>query len=165
MIFRKNNIDNNHFELDIINENNEILEINYCGCDLYWTCLNYTENNEFVIKESDGVFFRYLNDIFNIIEENDNIHEKTLNENRFEWISEAYGEKEFAHKLIIEKNDDNFKIKFFQNSLNWMCIKEMCPVCFCLSGSRNQTIASAFSLVFLKYMNSDNDFSLKRNLE
>ena len=52
----------------------------------------------------------------------------------------------------IGLNDSFYSIKFFYNSNNQLFnVSGNCPICFCLSGSRNQRVANLFSEMFLEY--------------
>lgn len=155
---------NDQYDIEIINDKNEIINIGYVGSDFYWTCYNYTDDNEFIITAEDGRFYYDLAILLDKIKKYCRPYDKIISDNKFEWISEAYGEEEFAHKLIIEKQKENFKIKFFQNPLNFFRVKGTCPVCFCLSGSRNQKIACEFSMMFLKYKNMQEESRLSRKI-
>ena len=116
--------------------NNDILTITddfgnsflfmYGGSDLYWVNNNYKEDNEFIFTENNS-FYSSLCELFSEYESDTTI----------EWISEAYGEREESHRLTIEKRDGLFNMKFIQNELNMYRLKDLCPICFCLSGSNN----------------------------
>jgi len=134
-------------DLEFINENDQKFKIHYAGGDLYWTMLNYNDTNEFIINNNNKVYLQ-LEELFRKIEENDLTYLKLLNENCFKWESEAYGITEEANKLFIIKENDKFIIKFYKNPNGRFNVNGLCPICFCLSGSRNQKIANAFSIMF-----------------
>lgn len=140
-------ITTNKNQITLINESGNKMVIQFAGADLYWTKLDYCDNEEFIISSSDEPLFFYLENIFNRIEEYDISYPKLLNNNTFEWISEAYGIPEESNKLTITKETDRYVIKFFQNPNNIFNVKNLCSVCFCLSGSRNPSIASMFSIM------------------
>ena len=113
-----------------------------------------TQDNQWYQKE-DNLSGKML-DTDNDIKVYDNKYDRCLIDEQFIWYSEAYGEIEEAHKLIITKLDNLFSIKFYLNPNNQLFnISGNCPICFCLSGSRNQKIANLFSEMFLEYQYSD----------
>lgn len=152
----KNTLDNNRYELILENDKNEVFKICYGGADLYWSMSDYHENNRFNITPEDGTFYSDLENLFKLIQKCDDEYNRLLNGNCFEWLSEAYGLPEYAHKLLIKKEQDSFSIEFIRNPDNFSPINT-CYISFCLSGSRNQRIANAFSTMFLQYQNYDID--------
>lgn len=140
------------YKLMLKNEDGNTIIIHYAGGDLYWTMLNYNKDNEFIVTKDDKLLFSQLEKIFKEIKKYDKFTPKLLNDNCFEWISEAYGLEEESNKLTITKYDDKFIIKFYQNPNNPFNNKDICAICFCLSGSRNQNIATAFSIMFQEYI-------------
>ena len=150
----KNIIDEYKYEIILTNDVGNKFKMHYAGGDLYWTMLNYCENNSFYISENDLLYVQ-LKQLFDKIEQN-NQYCKLLNNNCFEWISEAYGIPEESNKLIIIKNNNSFIIKFFQNPNRKFNIKDICSVCFCLSGSRYQDIAAEFSMMFYNLKEYEN---------
>lgn len=140
------------YEITLENEDGNAFIIHYAGCDLYWTMLNYNKANEFIVTKDDKLLFSQLKKIFKEIKKYDKFTPKLLNDNCFEWISEAYGLEEESNKLTITKYDDKFIIKFYQNPNNPFNNKDICAICFCLSGSKNQNIATVFSIMFQQYI-------------
>jgi hypothetical protein len=136
-VIRENN--DNCDELLVVNDQGNVFRIHYAGGDLYWTMIDYVKDNEFVVGKEDFDFYKGLENIFSLL--GDSI-------SCFEWFSESYGEKENANKLFINKIDKGFCIKFFQNPNRDINRKDICSICFCLSGSRCQNIANEFSLMF-----------------
>lgn len=149
----KNIIKDEDYELVFENDDGDIFKIHYAGGDLYWTMINYHSNNKFLITKEETIYFN-LQQLFKKIESFDLPYDKTFNDNCFEWLSEAYGVLENAHKLLIKKEEDYFIIKFIRNPNNFL-VGKLCPICFCLSGSRNPRIAYAFSSMFLDFNNND----------
>lgn len=137
-------IKNNNEEIQfIINYNDNKFIIHYAACDLYWTMINYNLNNEFVVTKDDHLFYSLLDNLFiKLIDLN------LLNNDCFTWISEAYGLKKNNNQLTILKNNDSYIIKFYQNPNKMFQRKDVCAICFCLSGSNYQEIANYFSLMF-----------------
>jgi hypothetical protein len=131
-------------ELLLISENGYKFRIHYAACDLYWTMINYDENNEIIVKKNDLVLYKEIEKIFDLIGDISEL----------EWYSEAYGEIEDANKLFISKKNDQFAIKFFQNPNRIVNRKGLCPICFCLSGSMFQNVANEFSLMFHRLSNN-----------
>lgn len=160
-IYKNINTDNK-YEIIFENDEKEIFKIHYGGADLYWTMINYRDGNKFQVAETDKMIYYQLQELFKEIENNDFPYNKTLNNNCFEWLSEAYGIPEEAHKLLITKNEDSFIIEFIRNPNNFLS-SDFCPICFCLNGSRNSSIASAFSLMFLQYKSNNKIKTLNRN--
>ncbi len=151
----KNRINEYVSELVLEDDNGSKFIMHYAGGDLYWTMVDYYDNNIFCINKNDEVLFSHMKNLFCDIENNDNPNKKILNNNCFEWVSEAYGNLKDANKLTITRNNDKFIINFFKNPNNKFNINSVCSVCFCLSGSKNQNIANAFSIMFNNYINCD----------
>ena len=128
----------------IVNQKGEQFKIHYAGGDLYWTMVDYCGDNEFVVERRDSLFYEELEIIFNLIG-----NERSS----MEWVSEAYGEKENANKLLISRDGDEFRIKFYQNPNRMFARKDLCAICFCLSGSDYQHVANEFSLMFYRLFN------------
>lgn len=127
------------------------IDIYNAGSDLYWVLNDYKDDNEMLVS-SDDDFYEVLDELYNSIKECDNTYDSLFNNESFIWYSEDYGEIDDAHKLIISKLDNLYSIKFIFNASNKMFnISGNCPICFCLSGSRNQNVAYLFSRMFLKY--------------
>lgn len=51
--------------------------------------------------------------------------------------------------LEITKEENGYNIKFYKNPHHKIS-SALCGICFALSGSRNQTISNAFSLIRIK---------------
>lgn len=111
--------------------------------------LYYVENEKHIIKLSkDNDLYAYFKNLFNEVRINDNPYDKILNDNKFIWISEDYGEYEKANRLTITELDDSYIIQFYNNPNRMFGNAKVCPICFCLSGSKNQNIANAFAMMF-----------------
>lgn len=147
---------NQRYIIKLANEKNKSFLMKYDGADFYWTMLDYDNYNEFIITKEDSFLFFQMQQLFRNIQKYDKSFDKVLIDNTFTWISEDYGIYENANKLIITFKNNAFFIKFYQNPNQKFNIKDMCPICFCLNGSKNQMIASAFSLMFLEYQNYHN---------
>ena len=149
----------NNYEINLTNEKNNEFIIHFAAGDLYWTMVDYYVDNEFGITKDDDLLFKQFENLFLEIKKHDNPYNKLLNNDCFEWISEAYGLMEDANRLIILKDNDNFIIKFFQNPKK-VFRKDICTICFCLSGSKNQDIANLFSYMLhemIQYIEIDNN--------
>ncbi len=118
--------------------------------------LNYHKNNKFCITKESKILFSQIENLFDQIEQYDISH-TLLNNKCFEWSSEAYGIPENANKLTITKNNDNFTISFLKNPNNKFNIQNICAVCFCLNGSKNEQIANAFSTMIYEYINNQEE--------
>ena len=145
------NIKDDRFSIELIDEKKDVIQIEYGGEELYWIMLDYYEDNLFIVSEKDEQLFSQLNKIFSIIKQCDRFDNKLLNNNIFEWISEAYGLPEESNKLTIEKKEKCYEIKFYNNPERFFGNKSICCICFCLNGSRNQEIACSFSNMLLDY--------------
>ena len=132
--------------ITIASNNGEQFKIHYAGGDLYWTMEHYHGDNEFIVEKKDLEFYLELDRIFKLIGDDIGF---------IEWYSEAYGELKNANKLVISKIDEGFSIKFKQNPNRLFNRKDICAICFCLSGSKYQEIANEFSIMYyslsLKY--------------
>lgn len=144
-------------QITIKNKNNEIFIIHYLAGDLYWTMVSYNESNEFIITKQDEIIYSLIDELFKKIKDNDNTYDKLLNDDIFEWKSESYGLEEEQNKLTIERENHAYRIKFYQNLNNKFLRKDICSICFCLSGSKNQKIANDFSMLYHEYMNNSNE--------
>lgn len=150
----RHSLPNNKFEIIIQNELGQEFKIHFGGADLYWSMADYVPNNRFTVTKED-LLYNQLDNIFTIALENDKNH-KLITENCLEWKSEAYGQEDSAHRLLITKNQNDYFIEFIRNPEDFSP-ENTCYISFCLNGSSNQTIASAFSKMFLEYKNYDID--------
>ena len=140
---------NEYNGLTIVDNKGEQFKIHYAGGDLYWTMIDYHNDNEFIIEKNDFLFYNELEKIFKLIDDDlENI----------EWFSEAYGEIDKANKLSINKIDETFCIKFYQNPARLFNRKDICAICFCLSGSRFQDVANEFSSMFYRISSKCDNF-------
>ena len=130
-----------------LSKDNDEIKIKFEGADLYFVMYNYHEDNKFVIGKDNDLYV-YFKNLFNEIRINDNPYNKMLNDNKFIWISEDYGEYENANRLTITELDDSYIIQFYNNPNKKFGNAKVCPICFCLSGSKNQNIANAFAIMF-----------------
>ena len=92
-----------------LSKDNDEMKIKFEGADLYFVMYNYHEDNKFVIGK-DNDLYAYFKNLFNEIRINDNPYNKMLNDNKFIWISEDYGEYENANRLIITELNDSYII-------------------------------------------------------
>jgi len=119
--------------------------LGWFAADLYLIMPDYRPNNHFTITKScvlweffDGLFSKY--------------HFKN---NTFIWISEARLASE-SSILKITKGKDFFRIRFIQGENDYLAkARNICPICFCLSGSRNQEIANEFSNLLHQLLSRD----------
>jgi len=151
----KNEISYHRYELILSNELNDKFLIHFAGGDLYWTMLDYHDNNEFVITKNDKILYEWIENLFIEIADKERYSE-LLKNNTFQWSSEAYGLLENANRLTILKDFDKYIIKFYQNPTKMVFRKDICTVCFCLSGSRYQDIANMFSYMFYTLLENKN---------
>ena len=134
------------------NDQQDVFLIGYFGADLYWILPEYTENNEFIITKEHTAFHSMLNSIFKYMEKQ---KAPQLKGNMFEWLSEARQPEESSN-MVITKAGDKFIIKFIQNPNDYFAVSQKsCSICFCLSGSRNPNIATAFSIMAHKLLARD----------
>ena len=142
---------NGEFIVKVENEKQEYFRIQSSGADLCWRMPAYNEKNEFIVTEESTMFYEQLNALWDIIKKENNPYDSVYENDTFTWASEDYGLKENAHVLTIQKIEDTFVIRFWQNPKNNFRMKKLCFISFCLSGSRNSAIANAFSLQLLEY--------------
>ena len=136
---------NERRELVVQSGDNEFI-IGYFGSDLYWIMLDYVPNNKFTITEDMPYLFDFLNDLFCT---------EHFKNNTFVWLSEARL-PENSSSLKITKGMNFFRIRFIQNENDYLAkARNICPICFCLSGSRNQKIANKFSIMLNKLLTRD----------
>ena len=120
--------------------------------DLYWIPENYKQVKSFYIYKSDEFLFNVFCSLFELIKKNDSdglSYPKTLNGNKFTFISEDYHEDE-AHRIEIVKEKDQFIINFIKNNNLGMYggLRRGCVICFCNSGSRVPKVEQQFMLMF-----------------
>lgn len=132
--------------------------------DLYWIPQNYKQVKSFYIDKDDKFLFDVLTSLFNHIKKNDSdglSYPKTLNENKFTFISEDYHEEE-AHKLELIKENNQFVINFIKNENLGMYggLRRGCVICFCNSGSRVPKVEQLFMIMFneLAYYSEEVEF-------
>ena len=122
--------------------------------DLYWIPHNYKEVQSFYIDQDDEFLFNVFSFLFEKIKKNDSdglSYPKTLNGNKFTFISEDYHEDE-AHKLEIIKEKNQFVFNFIKNENLGIYggLRRGCVICFCNSGSRVPKVEQQFMLMFNK---------------
>lgn len=100
--------------------------------DFYLVRQNYKDNNSFVI-DKDNILYPYLKFL-------------PMENNTFIWESEDYGEYEGNNKMIIKKEEEKYTIEFIQNKMTFN--KDICTICFCLSGSKDQRVVEIFTSMF-----------------
>lgn len=132
--------------LTITDDLNNSFLFMYGGADLYWTVTDYDKNNIFIFNKENPIY-SYL----------DNLFIKFNNNGLIEWVSEAYGTSEESHKLVIEKIDNYYKLSFIQNELNMYRLKDLCPICFCLSGSNNPKFVMEISNMYYQMQSRKKD--------
>lgn len=139
-------------KIGVFDDENRGFTIFWTAADLYWLFEDYYDDNEFIISKEDGELFLEFQNLFKIIKQHDNEHKPVLNENTFNWGSESYSymEGEDKNKLMITEEQEKYIIHFMKNPKE-RCdpppAYRNCSICFCLSGSRNQKIANAFSIM------------------
>lgn len=130
----------------IVESKNQKFVIGWYGSDLYWIMLDYLPNNKFTITKDVPCLFDFLDKLFTA---------EYFKNNTFIWLSEARIPKN-SSSLKITKGKNHFRIRFIQGENDILAkAKHICPICFCLSGSRNQRIADKFSLLLHELLNRD----------
>lgn len=150
------------FDLKIIDKNNNSFIMTVGGNqDLYWIPQNHKETKTFLIDKDDEFLFEVFKKLFKEIqkEESDGLkYPKTMDGNKFTFISEDYPEDE-ANRLEIIKEKDKFIINFIksENLGVFGGFRRGCVICFCNSGSRVPKIEQRFMLAFndLAYYNDN----------
>lgn len=133
------------------NDKDEFL-IGYFGSDLYWIMPKYHDNNQFIITNNENQFYTMLLSIFKYMKKRKS---PQLKGNVFTWLSEARL-PENSSSLIITKQENAFVIQFIQNPNDHLGVaRNTCSICFCLSGSRNQSVANEFSIMNHKLLERD----------
>ena len=118
--------------------------IGYFGSDSYWSMPDYHDNIKFVITNNEKQFYMLLLYIFKYMKKRKSPQFK---DNVFTWLSEARL-PENSSSLIITKQESDFVIQFIQNPNDYLGVaRNTCSICFCLSGSRNQSVANDFSIM------------------
>ena len=107
----------NLFDLVVTDKLNNSFTMTVGGnCDLYWIPANYKKVQSFYINKEDEFLFNIFLELFNKIKQNDSdglSYPKTIDGNKFTFISEDYHEDE-AHRLEIIKEKDQFVINFIK---------------------------------------------------
>ena len=135
---------NNSREEILITSGNIKYIMGWYGSDLYWIMPNYVPNNRFNVTCDTPYLWEFLEKLFK---------ENHFKNNTFIWISEARLEKESSF-LKITKGKNSFNIRFIQGENDYLAkVRNICPICFCLSGSRKQEIANSFSNLLHKILN------------
>ena len=130
----------------IVQDGNNKFIIGFFGADVYWIMLDYIPENKFTIKNDCPYIYEFLENLFST---------ERFKNCTFTWLSEARL-PENSSTLKITKGKDFYRIKFIQHEGDFLArAKNICPICFCLSGSRNQRIANKFSLMLNKLLNRD----------
>jgi len=120
--------------------------------DLYWIPKNYKQVKSFYIDENDAFLYNVFSSLFELIKKNDSdglSYPKTLNGNKFTFISEDFHEDE-AHRIEIVKEKDQFIINFIKNNNLGLYggLRRGCVICFCNSGSRVPKVEQLFMIMF-----------------
>lgn len=136
----------------ILKQGEDEMVIGYFGADLYWIMENYHESYKFVITKGQATLYEGLQTIFRFMKMR---KEPELKDNVFNWLSEARQPEESNH-MTITKEKNKFIVEFFQNPNDYISIgSKTCAICFCLSGSRNASIANMFSAMTHKLLAGD----------
>ena len=145
--------------------NNEFIMTVAGNQDLYWIPKNYKQVKSFYVDENDAFLYNVFSSLFELIKKNDSdglSYPKTLNENKFTFISEDFHEDE-AHRLEIIKEKHQFIINFIKNENLGMysSFRRGCVICFCNSGSRVPKVEQQFMLMFneLAYYTKEIEYS------
>ena len=120
--------------------------IGFFGSDVYWIMLDYIPDNKFTIKKNCTYLFNFIESLFSTE------HFKNCT---FTWLSEARL-PENSSSLKITKGQDFYRIKFIQHEGDFLAkAQNICPICFCLNGSRNQQVANKFSILLNELLTRD----------
>jgi len=120
--------------------------IGFFGSDVYWIMLDYIPDNKFTIRKNCTYLFNFLESLFSTE------HFKNCT---FTWLSEARL-PENSSSLKITKGQDFYRIKFIQHEGDFLAkAQNICPICFCLNGSRNQQVANKFSIMLNELLTRD----------
>lgn len=129
----------------IIEDNNCKFIMGWFGADLYWIMPNYTPNSPFIITE-DFILWEFFDTLFS---------KHHFKNNTLIWISEARLPSESSY-LKITKGTASFRVRFIQGKNDYLAkARNICPICFCLSGSKHQEIANEFSNLLHKLLSRD----------
>lgn len=134
-----------------ITDKKDQFHISIYGSDLYWIMTDYHDGNEFFINNTDTKFYNALKDLFREIEKRDYKYLPLYTKNTLKWLSEARQPEE-SSTLEIVKGDYFFIIRFIRGEKDHLAkARNICPICFALSGSRNPGIAAAFGIMYNLY--------------
>lgn len=141
-------------------ENGDEITLGYGGADFYFAMYNYHDDNRFIVTKDDRELYNEFENLFDKIKSVDNKYDSVLVNDKFIWLSDATGLKEDAHRIEIEKVNDEFNIKFYLNKNNRMCNKNICLVSFCLSGSINDRLTYEIVMFYRRLLNIENEKEL-----
>ncbi len=154
--------DSNKDILTVINDNGSQFHMEFGGADFYYIMNDYYDGNEFIIDKNNPLYIP-LKKVFQVIKKKDDKWESTLKNNVFTWYSEAYGIIEEHSSLQIINNEDAFIISFIRSPKDIMGrATKSCYISFCMSGSRHQDIAYAFSSMFINFPITPNNCKQKK---
>lgn len=150
---RKNYKDDHITDLEIIDKNGNTFLIVFGGnLDLYWLAIDGVLN--FAIDKSDAHLFDIFNNLFENIKMRDaKSYNKTIQDNRFYWLSDD-GEESMVNNLEIIKNNNSYDIHFIKNPKR-MQTRLTTGICFCNSGSRNQPVVQEFMKMYIAEVHGD----------
>jgi len=156
----KNMIDDDKYEIVISDENDNKFTI-YCDdLNLYLVMDQYYSENEFLITKDNRELFLRIHYLFSEIFRIDNKFHNFINENIFEWINDKKDLKN-SNKLIIEKENSFYKIKFIKGLKNiYSLMDNSCSIVFPLN--ENQEIVSVIHSIYLSYQFEDLRANQKR---
>ena len=140
-------------DLEIVDKNGNSFLIVFAGnLDLYW--LGTDGVLDYSIDKSDLKVFNIIDNLFKNIQKcDDKSYHKTIQDNKFFWLSDD-GEESIVNQLEIIKNDNSYDIHFIKN-LKLMQTRRTTAVCFCNSGSRNQPVVQEFMKMYLEESHKD----------
>lgn len=137
----------NRNEIVVYNNKGKFI-IGWFGTDLYWIMPEYISSNCFTIKKDVPYLFEFFEKLFST---------HHFKNNTFIWLCEA-GLPENSSTLKITKGKSFYRIRFIQNPKDIIAhARNICSICFCLSGSKNQEIANEFSILLHELLSRDYD--------
>ena len=130
----------------VVEQKGQRFLIDWFAADLYWIMLDYAPKSSFIVTKNTPLFWEFFTNLFAT---------HHFKNNTLIWLSEARLEEE-SSILKITKGKDYFRIKFIQGDHDYLAkARNICPICFCLSGSNHQEIANAFSNFLHKLLSRD----------
>ena len=165
MKISKEYINNIDYEIILRNDTNAKFKIYFNDSNLYWTMIDYYDDNEFVISDKDKYLFNYFNCLFDKIKKYDNDKKIIVDGNTINWKSENDIIVKNVSELLITRKENLFIIKFIRNKRDFLSeFHNSCDICFNLNNSNYKEIVHLFSMIYICYEEKERGISKIKTL-